>query len=75
VKNGGRNHRIFLKQRAPCFIVLVLVTVLVSIPIAVAVTINFTMPENSLEQKEVGGSKVEGRPNSTILAVEGSWQS
>ena len=64
----------FLKWRAIRFLVPVLVLISVILVVIVIVTNSFIVLENSLQQKEVGGAKVEGRPNSTILAVEGSWQ-
>jgi hypothetical protein len=73
MKNGGRYpQEFFLEQRTSRFPAPVAVAVPISIPVAVAVIDSFTSSKKFTTADRGGRAKVEGRPNSTILAAEGS---
>jgi hypothetical protein len=72
MKNGGRYHQeFFLEQRATSFPTPVVVAVTVSIPVVVTITDIYTSSRKFTTTDQGGGTKVEGRPNSTILAAKG----
>jgi hypothetical protein len=70
VKNGGRYHQEFLGAKGKQISSLVAIAVTISIPDR-----QLHSSKEFIVADQGGGAKMEGRPNSTILAVEGSWQS